>query len=111
MADYDMGSWNELKLEISAGTPKTVLLGPHRYEIFNTGNYDNAGSKTANAVDLFMALSSVTLAKTYAGSTADERGSIPIPSGGSKTVRGGRTIQLDPVSGDLTVVIVKGKPI
>jgi len=107
MADYDLSSLTEFKLEVTAAAAKTLTLGPYDYELYHTGNYDNAGSKAANTADLFWCDGDITLAKDYSSDDADDRGSIPLLSGEHVRIQGGRDVIIEPATGAITVVIVR----
>jgi len=57
------------------------------WSVHNTGNYDNGGTKTANAVDVFYRYGATVPTATYASSSAAERASQPIESGRDEVIQ------------------------
>ena len=77
------------KIELPASVTEgvTIALGGAFYSAHNTGNYDAAGTKTANAVDAYYAYGVVSPTVNYASSTALERKSQPLESGRDEIIQ------------------------
>lgn len=81
-------SGNAFKLEIPGATEGAiVMLDNAWWSVHNTGFYDAATVKTANAVDVYYRLGVTVPTQTYAGATAAECASIPLEAGRDELVQ------------------------
>jgi hypothetical protein len=83
---------NAFKLEVPGASEGAIVLFDGAFwSVHNTGYYDAAGTKTANAVDVFYRYGSTVPTATYASSTAAEIASQPIESGRDEVIQATRT--------------------
>lgn len=82
-------SQNAFTMELPASATEGVLIAYDNafWSAHNTGFYDAAGTKTANAVDVFYRYGNVAPVLLYASSTAAERESIPLEPGRDEIIQ------------------------